>query len=129
MKRTMLVAVTLFSILFASVANAENLHPEKWYQETWCKANGGQVEVVIPDKTRCDCLTEKHTIEFDFGPKWAESIGQALYYSIQTGRRAGVVLILEEAGDYKYCIRLNTVIVHFRLPIDTWKTGPAGGVK
>jgi hypothetical protein len=84
--------------------------------------------VVLSDKTRCDCLTEKHAIEFDFGPKWAESIGQALYYSIQTGKRASVVLILEKPGDYKYWIRLNTVIDHFGLAIDTWKTGPSGGI-
>jgi len=87
-----------------------------------------QSEVILPDKTRCDCLTEKHAIEFDFGAKWAESIGQVLYYSIQTGKRAGVVLILEKPDDYKYWIRLNRVIDHFGLAIDTWKTGPPGGV-
>jgi hypothetical protein len=45
-----------------------------------------------------------------------------LYYSIQTGKRAGVVLILEEEADRKYWIRLNSVIEHFNLPIDTWET-------
>jgi hypothetical protein len=86
------------------------------------------MEVVFPDKTRCDCLTKKNAIEFDFGKKWAESIGQALYYSIQTGKRAGVVLILENKDDYKYWIRLNTIIEHFGLPIDTWITSPSGGL-
>jgi hypothetical protein len=76
----------------------------------------------LPDKTRCDCLTSTHAIEFDLGNKWAESIGQALYYSIQTGKRAGVVLILEKQKDYKYWIRLNTIIDHYGLPIDTWLT-------
>ena len=84
--------------------------------------------MLYTDKTRCGCATSSHAIEFDFGPKWAESIGQALYYSIQTRKKVGIVLILEKPGDYKYWIRLNTVIDHFRLPIDTWKTGPAGGV-
>lgn len=128
MKRTMLIGITLIIMLFACIANAKRLHPEKWYQERWCKANGGQTEVVFPDKTRCDCLTSTHAIEFDFGKKWAEAIGQALYYSIQTGKKAGIVLILEKPRDYKYWIRLNTVIDHFRLPIDTWKTAPAGGL-
>jgi len=32
-------------------------------------------------------------------------------------------LILEKKSDYKYWIRLNTIIEHFGLPIDTWKTG------
>jgi hypothetical protein len=111
-------------ILFSTTAQAKRMHPEKWYQATWCNEHGGQVEVVLPDRTRCDCLTDTHTIEFDFGSKWAESIGQALYYSIQTGKRAGVVLILEKQKDYKYWIRLNTIIDHYGLPIDTWKVGP-----
>lgn len=59
----------------------------------------------------------------DFGPKWAEAIGQALYYSLQTGKRAGVALILEKPKDHKYWIRLNSTIQHFGLPIDTWKMG------
>lgn len=76
----------------------------------------------MPDKTRCDCLTGSHAIEFDFGKKWAESVGQSLYYSLQTGKKAGIVLIMEHPDDYKYWVRLNTVIDHFNLPIDTWYT-------
>jgi len=38
----------------------------------------------MPDRTRCDCLAKTHAIEFDFGSKWAESLGQSMYYSIQT---------------------------------------------
>ncbi len=66
--------------------------------------------MVLPDHTRCDCLTRTHAIEFDFGNNWAEAIGQSLYYSIQTGKKAGIALILEKPSDYKYWIRLNTVI-------------------
>jgi len=124
MKRIMLIGMTLIILASACMASAKSLHPEKWYQEKWCDAKGGKTEVVFEDRTRCDCLTNSHAIEFDFGKKWAESIGQALYYSIQTGKRAGVVLILEKDSDYKYWIRLNTIIEHFKLPIDTWKTGP-----
>ena len=71
-----------------------------------------------------DCLTDTHAIEFDFGNKWAEAIGQALYYFIQTGKRAGVVLILKKQKDYKYWIRLNTIVEHYGLPIDVWKVRP-----
>jgi hypothetical protein len=42
-------------------------HPEKWYQQKWCEAHKGQTEVVLPDGTRCDCVTDTHAIEFDFG--------------------------------------------------------------
>jgi hypothetical protein len=66
-----------------------------------------------------------HTIEFDFGNNWAEAIGQSSYYSIQTKKKAGIVLIMETMMDRKYWIRLNTTIEHFKLPIDTWSIGDA----
>lgn len=55
-----------------------------------------------------------------FVPKWAEAIGQALYYSLRTGKTAGIVLILERESDYKYWIRLNTTMENHRLNIKTW---------
>lgn len=113
--RQYIVAVLLFS------PTAAHALPEKYYQETWCAEHGGQAEVVLAEQTRADCITATHAIEFDFGKKWAEAIGQALYYSLQTGKRAGVVLILNGPKDRKYWIRLNSTIQHCNLPIDTWE--------
>ncbi len=114
--------LSLFFLLTAVPGQAAHLHPERWYQERWCEAHNGRMEVVLADNTRCDCVTDTHAIEFDFGSKWAESIGQALYYGLQTGKRPGVVLILEKDSDRRYWIRLNTTIQHYDLPIDTWET-------
>jgi hypothetical protein len=105
-------------------AAAQHLHSEKYYQEKWCAEQSGKTEVVLPDRTRCDCLTKTHAIEFDFGSKWAESLGQSMYYSIQTGKKAGICLILETPSDYKYWVRLNTVIDQNNLKIDTWIIRP-----
>ena len=116
-----LIVFILVLALFSTPAFAAHKHPEKWYQDIWCEIEGGQTEVIMADGTRCDCLTKTHAVEFDFGKKWAEAIGQALCYSMQTGKRAGIVLILEEKGDQKYWQRLNTIIKHHKLPIDTWK--------
>ena len=119
------IAICLFVIAFwALPANGKRLHKEAYYQQKWCSAHGGQMEVRLPDKTRCDCLTETHAVEVEFANKWAESIGQALYYAIQTGKKPGIVLILEKEKDYKYWIRLNTVIREFNLPIDVWEIRP-----
>jgi hypothetical protein len=52
-------------------------------------------------------------------------VGQSAYYAIQTGKKAGIVLILETMKDRKYWIRLNTTIEHFNLPIDTWSVKSA----
>jgi len=70
-------------------------------------------------------LIDTHAIEFDFGSNWAEAVSQSAYYSLQTRRKAGIVLILETVKDRKYWIRLNSTIEHFGLPIDTWNIGNA----
>jgi hypothetical protein len=119
-KKLMLGLILLTILVFPASALGKREHPEKWYQQKWCEEQKGQVEVVLPDGTRCDCVTDTHAIEFDFGSKWAEAVGQSAYYAIQTGKKAGIVLILETMKDRKYWLRLNTTIEHFNLPIDTW---------
>ena len=71
-------------------------HSEASYQHAWCSMHNGIEEYENKDKTRVDCLTTTHAVEFDFANKWAESIGQALHYQRMTGKRAKVVLILEK---------------------------------
>ena len=71
-------------------------HSEASYQHAWCSMHNGVEEYENKDKTRVDCLTATHAVEFDFANKWAESIGQALHYQRMTGKRAKVVLILEK---------------------------------
>jgi hypothetical protein len=73
-----IVLLCIFVCLVPSLILAKREHPEKWYQEKWCEVQKGQVEVVLPDGTRCDCLTDTHAIEFDFGKNWAEAVGQRI---------------------------------------------------
>lgn len=80
----------------------------------------GKVEISLPDNTRVDCLTKTHAIEFDYGYKWAEAIGQSLHYAMYTGRRAGIVLILSEK-EQRFADRAIFVINHYNLPIDVWQ--------
>ena len=116
MEQKKIAAATLLFLLTGTALAGQ---PERYYADNWC-AGRGQREARMPDKTRCDCLTATHAIEFDFGPKWAEAIGQSLNYALQTNKRAGIVLILRDKKDYKYWVRLNSVIQHHKLPIDTW---------
>ena len=74
---------------------AYHQHSESSYQHAWCQAHNGVEEYENIDKTRVDCLTSCYAVEFDFANKWAESIGQALHYQLMTGKKAKVVLILE----------------------------------
>ena len=80
---------------------------EAYYQNQWCTADFGRKEAVLWDMTRVDCLTKDYAIEFDFAKKWAESIGQALYYSKLTGKAPAVVLILTAPTDYKYVKKIE----------------------
>ncbi len=110
MKRT-LISILLITIMSPMSAMAvafdygttsdgykfvKHQHNEASYQNAWCSAHGGVTEYENKDFTRVDCLTATNAVEFDFANKWAESIGQALHYQLMTGKRAKVVLILED---------------------------------
>lgn len=101
---------------------AAHVHPEAYYQQQWCDEQKGVMEYVLDDRSRVDCLTETHAIEVEFAPKWKESIGQALFYGIKTGKKPGVVLIIEKDSDGKYLDRLK--IVGEKYGIDIWKVTP-----
>ena len=121
MKKILLLILLSFS---AIPAFASHEYLEKEYQKHWCSINKGSVEVRLQDNTRIDCLTDEYAIEFDFALKWAESIGQALYYSHCTGKKAGVVLIMENGQkDEKYLARLNAVAKRYGITV--WTMSPA----
>lgn len=94
---------------------AQTKKNEKWYQQKYCE---GKIEVTLPDKTRCDCLTETHAYEFDFAEDWPESIGQALHYARLTNRIPGIYLILKKKEDLRFASKLEKNIKHYDLPID-----------
>lgn len=76
---------------------------------------------MLDDGTRVDCLLLDYAVEFDFAEKWAESIGQSLYYSEKTNRKPGVVLILESQKDNKYLKRLQKVAEEHGITVWTIK--------
>ena len=80
---------------------------ESYYVNEWCTPDFARKEAVLWDLTRVDCLAKDYAIEFDFAKKWAESVGQALYYSKMTGKAPAVVLILSSPLDYLYVNRIE----------------------
>lgn len=112
----------LLTLLFVSLTllQAKRIHTEKYYQNIICNKFKAQKEFVLQDKTRVDCLTSNYAIEIDFANKWSESIGQSLYYSIKTGKRAVVVLITEHRQkDTKYLKRLLSVAKEHNIRVYT----------
>ena len=103
--------LALFVLLIASAHTAGS---EADYVNAHCQ---GVIEYRLPDRTRVDCLMLDHAIEYDYGKKWAEAIGQALHYAIMTGKRGGIVLI---GDDKRYTNRATNIIQVYSLPIDLW---------
>lgn len=121
------IAIALF--LVCTSTSAKHLHPEKYYQKIWCSEHFGKQEVILSDNTRIDCLTSTHAIEFDFASKWAEAIGQSLHYSNMTGKKAGIVLIVENKNDFKHyekikplCLKHNISLWYMQPPTQVQQT-------
>lgn len=114
-----LIRFLLLGLFLCPFLQAKHLHTEKVYQEHFCKQLGGITEYTLKDKTRVDCLLDTHAIEVDFAQKWAEGIGQSLYYASQTARKAAVLLIIEDMQkDKRYLERLENVSLQHN--IDIW---------
>lgn len=118
MKRSLAVVTTVCLLFPTHTSFAAHQHKEKDYQDAWCKEANGQQEYRLDDAARVDCLTAEYAIEFDFAPKWGESIGQALYYGIKTNKKPGVVLIMEdEEKEGHFFNRLKTVADKYGITI------------
>lgn len=118
--------VCLFMFLFflVSTVYAARKGSEAWYQKVWCEGKGGQLEYVLSNSSRADCLTPEYAIEMDFARKWHESVGQSLSYARKTKKKAGIVLILKSEKDSAFVIEMEKTIQYFNLPITTWQIGP-----
>lgn len=117
---TSLPLITLSVLLACSAVAKPTQHLEKWYQEKIAAALKGEREARV-ENGRVDVLTKTHAIEVEFASHWKNAIGQSLWYSLQTGKPAGIVLILEdEKKDTPDAIRLGSVIEANKLPIKVW---------
>lgn len=90
------------------------LMSEAAYVDAYCT---GLQEYRLWDGTRVDCLLDEEAQEYDFGKKYHEAIGQALWYAMNTGTRAGIVLIIEDGSDERGLLRARRIVAHYNLPI------------
>ena len=79
---------------------------------------GYRVEAQLWDRTRVDLLGD-YAVEVDWAPKWAEGIGQALYYSLVTGKPPGVVLLMKK-GDERFVYRGQAVCAANDIRLWVW---------
>lgn len=103
MQRSLVIIFFLISLSL----NAQLVkQKEAYYQNMFAQEIKGQTEVVLNDRARVDIVTQEYAIEVDFAPKWAESIGQSLYYGIMLHKKPGVVLIVDGNKEQRYINRL-----------------------
>lgn len=113
------VLVTALTILVAQASAAAAMTEAEW-QTQLCPAPQFETEVVLPNGTRVDCLTEQHAIEIDFSDKWGEALGQALSYSASTGLDPVIFLICRRSSAtcLKHRLTLEEAIRHWNLPVE-----------
>lgn len=104
-------------LVFVSCSDATKKYNEHYYQSLLCNKLDGKMEYVLQDRTRVDCLTDEYAIEVDFAKKWAEGIGQSLYYAHMTNKKPAVGLIIDGKKDQRYFNRLNFIAKEYRIKI------------
>ena len=82
---------------------------------------GGELEESIPNG-RIDILTDQYAIEVEFAAKWKNSIGQALWYALNTQHQPAIILILESQEDNRLAIMLESTLDYAGLEhVQVWK--------
>ena len=77
-------------------------HPEKEHANALC-SGFDKIEFRNSDGTRTDCLNAQHAVEVDYTQKWAEGLGQALFYAHLHGREPGIILVCHPDRQLKTC--------------------------
>ena len=80
---------------------------ETYWQDIIQKEIGGEKEYRLDDGTRVDLLFEDKACEIDWASKWAEGIGQSIYYGLKTERPPLVILLAKKDGWEKYRDRVE----------------------
>ena len=82
-------------------------------------------EHVLWDKTRVDLLNDEYAIEVDWSKKWAEAIGQSLYYAEVTHRKPGIVLLVKSLPEERrFIYRCQTVCAKYDIRLWVEKVNP-----
>lgn len=76
-------------------------------------------EYLLWDNTRVDIWTSTHAIEVDWPQKWAEAVGQSMYYAALTNKKPGIILLVSDPKkDERHIYRCQTLCE--KEGIDLW---------
>ena len=91
--------VLLALLLFPAASLA---HSEKEHADALC-AGFDAIELRNDDGTRTDCLNAQFAVEVDYTYKWAEGVGQALYYAELHQRTPGIIFVCHPETTDELC--------------------------
>jgi len=111
-----------------SWSDTEPPGPKAW-EPVWskylAKLHRGVAEYVCVEGSKVDLLTSDFAAEVEWVKKWKESIGQALLYSILTGRPPMVILLLRgHEHERRYLDRCRMVCRRAGIELRTVETVP-----
>ena len=128
MRKNILLALVLISTVSIAGCMDKKRYNEKYYQTILCDELDGVMEQSLLDRTRIDCLTDTYAIEVDFSKKWAESVGQSLYYAQMTGKKPAVGLIVANSKkDKSHMKRLEVLAQKYDITIFTIQKETSNG--
>jgi hypothetical protein len=109
----------LLTIVLISATTAAQAETELDACRRLAAKYGAELEVVTKDGARCDMLTATEAIEVDWARKWAEGIGQSLYYATVLDRQPAVILLVTGESDQRYVARCRVVCERYGIRLYT----------
>jgi hypothetical protein len=94
--RNTLKSITTLSLILTLALTSTSLAGEREEQARLAPKYHAEIEVVLWDQTRVDLLNDEYAIEIDFSVKWAEAVGQSLYYAALTDRKPAIILLIKD---------------------------------
>ena len=97
-KKILLLPFTILGWLFSLVFASATTYNEAYFTELIAKTEiKGKLEYRLPNRKRIDILTNTHAYEVDWISKaWSEGVGQALHYAIMTGKKPGIIVLIDK---------------------------------
>ena len=99
------------AMFLAASAGASLAQSEADYIRALAAHLGARTEVAVTSG-RVDLVTAEHAIEVERAEKWKHAIGQALWYSLETNRAPGIILLVTDRSQYRYFVQLNSALAH-----------------
>ena len=111
--KTIFILFFLFLSITSCISQSKKMSENDW-SDYIQKLIGGQREYSV-ESGRVDLLTEEFSFEVEWANKWKNSIGQSLWYALQTNKKPGIILLIRSEKDYKYFIQLNSALSYAKL--------------